>query len=496
MKKRISFSKLKLVNILEETVEEVRFTPEQYLILLRSVYFQAHLIPRMSKYKNKKIVVTGSLDLTKFADQKMLVDLGPIKIEGNLNISNTNIKSLDNTEITGYKTFWNTPYEKVVERRRRQAKYDEQKERRENDEWNPENTDDEGLRANAAFLYALDRGDIETLTDEERERIKEIDEEIQRLEEEQENLDAGEEDYSEKFDEITDQQSELEEEKDELISEKVDVYDFYPAYGHYNMDSFECLENGHTYAVGTRYEADKSLEDYFEEQVDSPQHYFSKEYLTNYIDGDALAENWEDTVRDWVYEEPDSYGVEKQLSKDQKDEIWVLEMEKYIYENTGVRFPIQHATKEDGGVFDFEDEEGNRFQYYNEGGNWVLDKDGVRVDPNKIYDDEDTQDHQDDRESRISDIEWEIENIKDDPNGDPSDEDIEEAVEDYLDGIRRRPYDWVEEMGLDIYDYVDKESLLEDLVNGVDWGEALSSYDGEYDLIDVGGEEFVVMRIE
>jgi hypothetical protein len=51
-------------------------------------------------------------------------------------------------------------------------------------------------------------------------------------------------------------------------------------------------------------------------------------------------------------------------------------------------------------------------------------------------------------------------------------------------------------MGLDIYDYVDKESLLEDLINGVDWGEALSSYDGEYDLIDVGGEEFVVMRID
>jgi hypothetical protein len=44
--------------------------------------------------------------------------------------------------------------------------------------------------------------------------------------------------------------------------------------------------------------------------------------------------------------------------------------------------------------------------------------------------------------------------------------------------------------------YHDKESLLEDLINGVDWGEALGSYDGEYGLIDVGGEEFVVMRID
>jgi hypothetical protein len=73
---------------------------------------------------------------------------------------------------------------------------------------------------------------------------------------------------------------------------------------------------------------------------------------------------------------------------------------------------------------------------------------------------------------------------------------LEEAVEDYLDGIRRRPYDFLADMDLNIYDYVDKESLLEDLINGVDWGEALGSYDGEYGLIDVGGEEFVVMRID
>ncbi len=78
-------------------------------------------------------------------------------------------------------------------------------------------------------------------------------------------------------------------------------------------------------------------------------------------------------------------------------------MEKYIFENTGVRFPILYPTKKDG-AFDFMDEEDNHFQYKEDGDNWFLYKDGVRVDPNQIYEDEDTKDHQDDRESRISDI--------------------------------------------------------------------------------------------
>ena len=489
---------IKLVKdiIKEQEVEEVRFTPEEYTMLLRNVGYNAHLIPKMPKFKNKKIVVTGSLKL-EGNDSNNLIDLGPIRIEGDLDISYTKIKNLDNTEVTGSKRYWGTPYYDLVQRRIQQEKYREQEERRRNDVWNLDNTDDEGLRANAAFLYAMERGDVSGLTDDDREKAKEIKEEIQRLEEEQQNLDLDDEDYSEKFDEITDKQLELEEERDELISGKSDVYDFYPSGTNYRMDSFECLSTGYEYTVGTESEADVAMEDYYEEWAENPQHYISKDRLSYYIDGDALAEGWEDTVRDWIYEEPESYNVEKQLSSDQKDEIWVLEMEKYIFENTGVRFPIQHATKEDGGVFDFMDEEDNHFQYKEEGDNWFLYKDGVRVDPNNIYDDEDTQDHQDDRDSRISDIEYEIEEIKDNPDGDPSDDDIEEAVEDYLDEIRRRPADWLDEMGFggdELYNYIDKDRLKDDLIRDSDYGETLSSYDGQYSMIDVGDKEFVVMR--
>lgn len=500
MKRTLRLSESKLIRLVkdiikEQQVDEVRFTPEQYISILKNVAYQAHLIPEMKRYKGKKIIVTGNLDLSKFGGEKNLVDLGPIKIEGNLDITNTNIKTLDNVEITGTSRHWNTPYQNLLERRARQKKYEEQNERREADEWNLENADDEGLRANAAFQYAVNRGEVETLTDDEKIRIDEITEEIQRLEEEQENLDPNDEDYIEKFDEITEKQLELEDEQDELRGDKVDVYDFYPSkYGHYGMSVFECLTTGFEYSVGTESEADDALYEYYDEQIEHPQHYFSDDFLSRYIDGDAVAETLEDSVRDWVYDEPQSYGVEPQLSRDQEDEIWVLEMEKYILENTGVRHPIQYATKEDGGIFDFEDEEGNRFQYYEEGDNWFLDKNGVRVDPDKIYDDEDTQDHQDDRDSRISDIEYEIQEIKDNPDGDPSDEDIEVAIENYLYDIKEDPAQWLENMGFPIHNFIDKEQLRKDLIQNTEWGEALSHYDSQYDDIDINGNRFIVMR--
>ena len=78
--------------IKEEELEEVRITPQQYYDLLKAVYYKAQAIPRLSRFKGKKIVIVGNLDLRPFRDQKYLTDLGPIKVLGNIDISYTNIK--------------------------------------------------------------------------------------------------------------------------------------------------------------------------------------------------------------------------------------------------------------------------------------------------------------------------------------------------------------------------------------------------------------------
>ena len=481
--------------IKEEELEEVRITPQQYYDLLKAVYYKAQAIPRLSRFKGKKIVVVGDLDLSKFRGQKFLTDLGPIKVLGNIDISYTGIKSLDDVEITGHSRYWQTPYDGVMRARRQRAKEQEQDRKRENNEWSLDGTDEEGEKAHAAFEYAENDGDLKTLTDDDKERVEEIKREIEELEEQQNNLDAGEESYDDEWSAIEERIDNLNVEKDELLDGTTDVYDLYPNGTHYSMTSFESLSTGHEYAVGTIDEADESIGDYYEEILDRPTEYFSKDHLSYYIDEEEVKDQFRDTVEDWIRDDPEGYGVEKELSRDQKDEIWLLEMEKYILENTGVRFPIQHATKEDGGVFDFEDGEGNRFQYYEEGGNWVLDKDGVTVDPNKIYDDEDTQDHQDDRDSRISDIEYEIQEIKDNPDGDPDEDSISDAVETYLeDEIGDDPYGWLVNMGYDIDNFIDIERMKEQLINDADYGEVLNSYNGNYDEIKVNNTYYIVMR--
>ena len=481
--------------IKEEEVEEVRITPQQYYDLLKAVYYKAQAIPRLSRFKGKKIVVVGNLDLSKFKGQKFLTDLGPIKVIGNIDISYTGIKSLDDVEITGHSRYWQTPYDAVMLARRQRAKEQEQDTKREKNDWDLIYTNEEGEKAHAAFEYAVNDGDLKTLTDDDKERVEEIKREIEELEEQQNNLDAGEESYDDEWSAIEERIDNLNEEKDELLDGTTDVYDLYPNGTHYSMTSFESLSTGHEYAVGTIDEADESVGDYYDDVLDRPTEYFSKDYLSYYIDEEEVKDQFRDTVEEWIRDSPEDYNVDKELSRDQKDEIWLLEMEKWVYENEGVRTPIQYPTKEDGGVFDFQDEEGNSFQYKKEGSGWVLYKEDAVVSPHKIYDDEDTQDHQDDRDSRISDIEYEIQEIKDNPDGDPDEDSISDAVENYLDDeIGDDPYRWLTNQGYEIDNFIDVKRMKEQLINDANYGEVLNSYNGNYDEIKINNTYYIVMR--
>ena len=499
MKKKIRLTENKLVSIIlklikEDEIEKVYISPEEYIQYLKQVGFMAHAIPYLPKFRGKKLVVNGSLNLSNVEGKQKIYKIGNIEVEGGLNVSYTNVKSLDDVKVTGHKTFWQTPYEKVIERRKLQAKYDEQNERREDGDWDIKNTGYESPRANAAFQYAVNDGHLQSLDDEEKEEINELRQRIKDLEEEQENLDAGDENYSEKFDEITDQQSELEEEIKNLTNDKVDVYDLYSVGSRWNLAEFESLSTKMTFAVGEYGEADDSLEEYYGEQVDDLDNYFSKETLSSYIDADKIKEYYSDSVEEWVRDDPDGYGVDKELSSDQEEEIWLLEMEKWVYENEGVRAPIMYPTKEKDGTFDFYDSEDNELQYRREGNNSILYKDGQVVPPRQLYDDEDTEEHETDREDRINDIDSEIEDIKENPDGDPDESSIEDVVNNYLENeIGHDPARWLDSMGGDIGYFIDTRELLDDLVRNGDYGD-LNGYDGTYDTVNINGTDYVVMR--
>ena len=194
------------------------------------------------------------------------------------------------------------------------------------------------------------------------------------------------------------------------------------------------------------------------------------------------------------------YDISRDLSKSQEEEIWLLEMEKWVYENEGVRAPIQYPTREKGNVFDFEDSEDNRFQYVNtstnpQTSNWVLYKEGQVIPPHQIYDDENTEEHDDNRESRISDIEYEIDEIKDSPDGVYDDEEIESKVEEMKYEVIRDPMSFIREYGLDIVEWVNTSELIDDMISTSDYSE-ISHYDGSYDEIDINGTRYMVIRVD
>ena len=498
MKRFIKESQLvsRIKKLILEEVEELRISPEEYKDLLKKVAGQAHGILKLPKFRGKKLVVTGDLNLR---DDKRITDLGPIRVEGDLDVSYTNIKSLENVEVTGYARYWHTPWTKELDRRKRQRELADAEERREEDAWNLNDTDDEGERANAAFEYAVALGLLKARTEDEEIELRELKTKLSELE-----TQMDQEEDEERYDELSSEFDEVQERVDELDGDYTDVYDLIPDGGYYELDSFRSASEGFVISVGTESEADESMRDYYQDWVDDPVTYLNSDTISYHLDGDKVADEFESMIDEWVREDPDNYGIEKDLSDDQEEEIWLLEMEKWVYENEGVRAPISEPTREDGDVFDFEDTEGNRFQYKNTStdpnrSNWVLYKDGQVIPPHQIYDDEDTQDHEDDRDSRISDIEYEIQEIKDNPDGEPNEEKIEEEVEDRLYGIRRDPLGFLEEMGYDfrsMVSFIDKDDLLESLINDSDYGTALNGYNGEYDQININGTYYIVMRTD
>ena len=47
-----------------------------------------------------------------------------------------------------------------------------------------------------------------------------------------------------------------------------------------------------------------------------------------------------------------------------------------------------------------------------------------------------------------------------------------------------------------LFNYIDKDKLKDDLISDSDYGNALNGYDGNYDWIKVSNQEFIVMRID
>lgn len=510
MKKTFKLTESKLITLIkdiisEQEMDEVTITPEQYYDLMRKVFYKTEAIPSLPPFKNKTLVVSGDLKLT---DPK-IKKLGKLKILGKLDISGSNISSLDGVEVTGHVSTWYTPLYRIEQQRILNAKVSEQESLREDDEWNLNNTDEVGEMAHAVFEYANNRSDITALTDDELERVNEIRKTIQELEEEQENLDTGLENWNELYDDITDRIGELEDELNELTDDKSDVYDFYPSGRHYDLHEYECLTEDMKFAVGTTEEADSSLRDYFEEWIENPLEYLGPDRISYYVDVDMVVDAFEDSEREYIEENPEEYDISRDLSYKQEQEIQDyekqklgLEVERFLIEKGG-RTPLIEDVIDSTKYFKFKDYLDN-ILVVEFSDKWELYQNGKKVETITYSDEEfeeqetDNQTRLDEIDSEISDIEYEIEEINENPDGDFNQDEIDEKVESMLEDIRYDPYDWLKDRDFDvetIVRFIDTDGMLDDLVRDADYG-SLNGYDSQYDEVDINGTYYVVMRID
>ena len=319
--------------------------------------------------------------------------------------------------------------------------------RRENDEWNPEDTDYVGIRANALMEFLKDEGEWSDNSD----AIEYLEEQIRELRSDMENDPEvienpnGEraQDYGEDLNNLED---ELEEERENIST----VYDImYEGTTHYGeMPIFEY--DGAEYAVGDDDEADEAAEEQVRNLVDDIGYEgFSEWVWSSHIDGDEVANYMEDYIRQDVEESPESY-------LDEDDD---REMIGYYKEQ------IEAIDEEIGDYLEELDE---------------VDREA---------DEEYIQDQIDALEEQKQDI------IEDEDSYEWTEDAIDQAVEYKLDEVRNDPMEYVRMYELDVTHFIDEDEFVRDVVSSDGRGNGLAGYDGAENEIVYDGEWFYIYRI-
>lgn len=493
MKKVIKLTESELIKIIKRTLNEqddeyYEIPAAEYKQLLSASGYNALGLLKLRKFGGKPLKVLGDLDLS----NTPIVDLGKLWVTGRLNLSNSKIKTIKDVVANGYVSFYSTPYQDMLDRRKKQAELDEAQERKENKEWDLDNPeiDSEGEMANAVFYSIVNEAMIDVLDDDEKEELESLKQQLDDLKERYDNVEEPDQ-VSELFDEISD----LEDEIDELEKKNVDVYGLIPRGSNYDLTTFETTYgefDGGSYMVGTESEADSALYEYFDSLVDDVGYDFFNNYtLESHIDGDEVADYFEEMFRDDVYESPESYSITKELSNSQEKEINDLLAEEVVLERYLIR-GLHYLTVENN-VYDFMDEQDDSFELKYEGNEWRLYKEGVLMNPGSVYEDDETQEQEEERTDRISEINDEIDEIKENPDGDLDESDVDDAVNNRLDEVREDPLRWITDYGAEIGNFVDKSSLVKSLAEDNDYSR-IGGYNDSYDEIDINGTTYVVIR--
>jgi hypothetical protein len=452
MKKRIQLNEKQLTQYIKQLTEEVegeyyKISPEEYIELMRYGSYHGKAITKMKKFQGKPLWITGDLNL----DSTPTDSLGNVGyVEGSLNISRTKVSSIDGIKVKGYVSDYGSTRERIREKQELDAKLVGQEALRDSEEWALEQGDETGEKAHALFDNLVNTGEIDPLSEDDKEKLIILRRKLQDLEREYEELD----DNDDRVDDLMNDIDNTQEEIDELDSNNVDVYMMYPSprYSHYGLQQFEVLISGfkdREYTVGTEEEMDAAALEYAKNYIDDvgPSG-FNESFIEDYLDVDAIVNMAEEDYDYQIRDYPHSYFSDSDYELTYEQEQRIEELESQI-----------------------EDLEMQQNEL-----------DTYREDYDELY--EDFQNHIDTLQEELDSIEVDTE---------PTEDMIENKIEELVRDVRRDPLDYLKNYGFDIKEYIDEEALAQGLVDSDGWG-VMNGYDGNYDSEEVNGVTYYIMR--
>ena len=153
MNKRIQLNEKQLKQYIKRLTEEVegeyyKISPEEYIELMRYGSYHGKAITKIKKFQGKPLWITGNLNL----EGTPTDSLGNVGyVDGTLNISRTNVSSIEGVKVKSYVSDYNSPRERIREKQELNAKLGQQESLRDSDEWALEQGDETGEKAQALF---------------------------------------------------------------------------------------------------------------------------------------------------------------------------------------------------------------------------------------------------------------------------------------------------------------------------------------------------------
>jgi len=449
----------KLIQILREQDEvqepndEIYIDSEELNRLLPAIDYNLNGLSKLRKFKDKKIVINGDLKLR----GKQVKSLGPIiRVNGNLDIVDTGIASIEGVQIAGRVSDWGSEMHKIRERKRIAGLMSEAQSRREDDDWSIEKGDPEGLAAHAV-IKVMEYNDENVRTEEETEELRGLKERLGNLYYDQEQGNES--------DELSEQISEIEGRIEE-IEEKYDVYDLVPSrykfYGNlYRFDLEWGAAKGNEYVAGKEEDAEAAALEYAEQYIDeNGVRVFNENFWKDHLDEEGILDYFRDFYDDYIRNNIEAYFDDDDFELTTEQEARKEQLESYIEEMEDL---LSETEEEQRNLEDSDSEE-----YYD------LDEKIKEI------------------ESNIETAQEELDGIE--PDKEPTEDMIERKLDDILDDVK---YDFaakLDEFGMDIEDWVDKSALAQAYVDSDGYG-LMNGYDGSYETEYINEVAYIVFRI-